>query len=333
MISIARLKSIYKLNIPNLFTTPMYISIPRVMSCHLRWLATLLPQLSSLLGLAYTIEHRASQRTETWVEMVCQKLLKNIDLERVEGVDRANRVIWTAWWQGEEEAPEIVKSCIKRMRDMSSDAKVIVIDSANYMDYVSLPDFILELKDSGRMSMAHFSDILRTCILSEYGGLWIDSTIWLHRPIEAAAFDKRIYSVKFTASAIVKADWGYPDILFFMCIMGGTNRYFYKLIYDMLIEIWNVQKNVVNYLIFDKVVRVLYRRVPAYKLDIDTNVVQDELEIISGENRFNLRSVLSKQDFCVFVDSRRYTKLTYKFIYPKEIDGQKTLYGWMVSNE
>ena len=333
MIDINSVRRIYKLNIPNIFTTPVSISFPRILSCHLRWIATIIPGTKILLNLAYFIEHKSSVRVEKWVEDKCNNILRHIDQNKVDKNYLVNRTIWTCWWQGEEFAPEVVKKCIARMHKMSNGANVVVIDKTNYKKYVTLPKDIIELHQNGKMSMAHFSDLLRTKILAEHGGLWIDSTIWMHGPAVKDDFEKQLYSIKFLSSPIIKADWGYSNIIFFMCIMGGKNRYFYELIYDMLIHIWREQPRVVNYLIFDKVVRVLYSVIPKYKEYINRSVDMDELEIISGESKYRLKDIMSKIDFEIFIKSRRYTKLTYKFNYPKEIDGQETLYGRILNTQ
>jgi len=327
MIKFSAIRRIYKLNIPNVFTTPVNISIPRIVSCHLRWIATVIPGTKFLLSLAYLIEHKSAIKIERWIEEKCKHILANIDYRQVNETELINKTIWTCWWQGEESAPGVVRECIERMRKMSNVARVVVLDETNYNDYVSLPKDIVDLYKTGKMSMAHFSDILRCGLLSKRGGLWIDSTIWVHQPISEKAFMDRLYSINFTASPIIKADWGYENIIFFMCIMGGRNRYFYTLIYDMLVQIWRVQSNVINYLIFDKVVRVIYNAVPEYKKDIDIDIDIDELEITSGEAKYKLRDVISEKEFDKFMKSRRYTKLTYKFNYPVELSGQRTLYG------
>ena len=331
MINFNSIKRIYKLNIPNVFSTPISISFPRILSCHLRWIATVIPGTKILLNLAYSVEHKSAIRIEKWVKVKCNDILCNIDQDKIDKNYLVNKTIWTCWWQGEEFAPGVVKKCISRMRKMSNGARVIVVDKTNYENYATLPKDIIELRQAEKMSMAHFSDLLRTNILAIHGGLWVDSTIWMHGLVIEDDFKKQLYSIKFSASPIIKADWGYSNIVFFMCVMGGKNRYFYELIYNMLIHIWRVQPKVVNYLIFDKVVRVLYDAVPKYKEYIELGVNTDELEIISGESKYNLKDTVSKIEFDEFKKSRRYTKLTYKFNYPKKINGQKTLYGWILN--
>jgi len=334
MIKLSSVKRIYKLNIPNIFTTPIKITSFRILSCHLRWIAMVVPGLGFLLKIAYSIESRSAVDVENWVIAQTEEILQNIDFDKINLASSVNKTIWTCWWQGEKNAPEIVELCIMRMRKMSGNAKVVVIDKDNYDKYIKLPDDIINLFNDKKMSMAHFSDILRTSILSDYGGLWIDSTIWVHNLIPREAFNNNLYSVRFPVSPIVKADWGYNDIIFFMCIMGGRNRYFYKIINSMLVQIWRKNRSVVNYLIFDKIIRVIYKNIPEYREIINREITCDinEAEIMNGEAKFNLKDIVSEEEFNDLIKQRKYTKLTYKFNYPKTVNGQQTLYGRILNS-
>lgn len=90
-------------------------------------------------------------------------------------------VIWQYWGQGFEESPELIKQCKESVNRWAKGFEVIRLDDDNIGDYIDLPSFILDKKD--RMTRAHFSDILRVCLLCTYGGLWLDSSIFLSGPI------------------------------------------------------------------------------------------------------------------------------------------------------
>lgn len=93
-----------------------------------------------------------------------------------------NKTIWFCWFQGFENAPETVKECyksIERLLVKEKGYKITVIDEKNMFDYVSFPEYIIEKYEKGIISKAHLSDILRTELLCRYGGLWIDSTVFL----------------------------------------------------------------------------------------------------------------------------------------------------------
>ena len=93
--------------------------------------------------------------------------------------------VWTCWLQGMENAPELVRACVESMRRTLPD-EVVVIDERNYTDYVTLPDYVVEKYNKGRIPDALFSDMLRLELLINHGGTWIDSTVLstVHNPKE-----------------------------------------------------------------------------------------------------------------------------------------------------
>ncbi|WP_439819755.1 capsular polysaccharide synthesis protein [Lactiplantibacillus plantarum] len=52
------------------------------------------------------------------------------------------------------------------------------IDNYNLKYYTNFPKYILEKRRSGKISDAHFSDLLRVELLTRYGGMWIDATVF-----------------------------------------------------------------------------------------------------------------------------------------------------------
>lgn len=80
---------------------------------------------------------------------------------------------------GIEKAPEIVKRCVESVDKFEPNKKHVVLNLETIKDYVDIPHKYYELLKSGKMGMAHFSDILRTYLLVKYGGCWIDATVLL----------------------------------------------------------------------------------------------------------------------------------------------------------
>lgn len=89
------------------------------------------------------------------------------------------RIIWICWLQGMENAPEIVKRCYASVNRYATGYEIRVITRENLLDYVTMPDYILDKLRRGSISFTHFSDILRTRLLIEHGGIWLDSTVLL----------------------------------------------------------------------------------------------------------------------------------------------------------
>ena len=97
---------------------------------------------------------------------------KNIDMD-------FPKIIWWSWLQGEEKAPELVKVCLQSIRqNITEDYEIKIITRDNLNEYIQLPQIILDKFDLGWIKGAQFADIIRLNLLSKYGGVWIDSTVF-----------------------------------------------------------------------------------------------------------------------------------------------------------
>ena len=90
-----------------------------------------------------------------------------------------NDSVFVMWLQGLNAAPEIVQKCVESQKMAMPGKRFIIIDEKNYSDYVTLPDYILEKRQSGIITNALFSDILRLALLIKYGGYWIDASVFM----------------------------------------------------------------------------------------------------------------------------------------------------------
>ena len=97
--------------------------------------------------------------------------------------DREER-IFTLWLQGEEQAPDIVKSCFASIRRHCTQP-LVILDGKNVFDWITLPEAIVEKYRAGKIKPAHFADICRVELLHTYGGYWLDSTCYVSAPIPA----------------------------------------------------------------------------------------------------------------------------------------------------
>lgn len=92
----------------------------------------------------------------------------------------SGNIVWVCWWQGENNMPDIVKMCVTQIRTMCAQVpgvKFVFISKDNYKEYIELPGFITARLAEGKITLTGFSDVLRQCLLSVYGGAWIDATV------------------------------------------------------------------------------------------------------------------------------------------------------------
>lgn len=142
----------------------------------------------------------AIKRKTSWLDRYIEKEYKDIiqsfeqSKEESTGEKKRNRCIWVFWGQGEEEMPVLINACYKQLTSLNDN--VILVIKQNLHKYVDIPLEIYRKVESGNLTWAHFSDIIRTTLLAQHGGLWLDATVWITRPFPFADFEKMpFYSV------------------------------------------------------------------------------------------------------------------------------------------
>ena len=107
------------------------------------------------------------------------------------------KVIWTMWWQGEEKAPNIVKSTLYYMRKFAKKHgyRVIVVDSANIEEYVTIPDTIYRKLETKKINLANFSDLVRFMLIDQHGGIWLDSTMYMDKEFPISILEREFSSI------------------------------------------------------------------------------------------------------------------------------------------
>ena len=75
-----------------------------------------------------------------------KSVIERIKNERFESVTvDMPSYVWVMWWQGEQQAPEIIKKCIASIRHYAGEGReVVVIDQQNYAQWISLPNYVIE---------------------------------------------------------------------------------------------------------------------------------------------------------------------------------------------
>lgn len=89
---------------------------------------------------------------------------------------------FTIWFQGEEQAPPLVKACFRSMRRHLKQ-ELVVLDEKTLFDWISIPAEIVEKWKRGFIPHAHFSDLCRIELLYQHGGLWFDATDYVTAPV------------------------------------------------------------------------------------------------------------------------------------------------------
>lgn len=125
---------------------------------------------------------------------------KEEELPQSEPVERMR--IWAMWWQGADQMPPVVRACHESLLRHSRGLEVVLITRDNVDKYVKLPEHIRRKVAEGRILLPALSDYIRVSLLSEYGGIWVDSTMFFIRDIPEAAISSPFYTIRRTGNDI-----------------------------------------------------------------------------------------------------------------------------------
>lgn len=105
--------------------------------------------------------------------------------------------VWVFWNTGIDSAPKIVQACYKTIEKYSG-GTVIALHEHNIGEYIVFPQYIREKYESGRISIAGYTDLLRFALLEQYGGTWIDATVYLSALIPPNIMESDFFALRNT---------------------------------------------------------------------------------------------------------------------------------------
>lgn len=108
------------------------------------------------------------------------------------------KIIWQFWQQGiDEKTPKIVRICQDSVKKFSNGYEVIVLSKETLVQYIDeLPDYIWKKFGTGGYDFPKIANLIRLQLLSAYGGVWLDSTIYLTKPLEESWLQKDFFALQ-----------------------------------------------------------------------------------------------------------------------------------------
>lgn len=328
---------IYKLNIPNVFYWSPKVTFPRILSCHFRWLAIIIPLKSiknGLFKIAFFFEKICYRQVKLRLKKDFSAELSEI-ASHYQKREVINQTVWYSWWQGLDNAPELVKACIQQMQQQfPSGTKFINIDCSNFTDYVDLAPKILNLFKSGKMTHAHFSDQLRINLLAKHGGIWLDATLWVNQEQELAIFDLPFFSYRAKKSLPISSDHGTDQGNWQLYLLGGTNTYLYEALKIVNDAYWERYSKVIHYLQLDKMIELVFEALPELSAEMQKLPLHDydPGDILAGGYQYSLSQVATTDEMAKIGKDFGFIKLSWKIAVPEKQGGQRTVYGALIKS-
>jgi hypothetical protein len=165
------------------------------------------------------------------------------------------------------------------------------------------------------ISDTHFSDFLRASLLNKYGGLYLDSTIFVSNKLPS--FDKLSF---WTGTSEKNTYTNFCEY----CLPNNTLWSFVK---DCFSDYWNKNDELINYFIIYDFMRLAYEKIKIVKdlwgkTPINSQKVFDLFEILNSE--------FDEEKYKTICAGICFHKLTYKEDFVKYTKNKKlTYYGYI----
>ena len=236
--------------------------------------------------------------------------------------------IWVCWWQGLDNAPELVKKCVDSIAQNAGEHEVTVITEQNFEKYVNIPAWVIEKYRKGIISRTHFSDILRLSLLAAHGGMWLDATFFCTEPILSSYFHLPLWSIKRPDYLHISVACGQFATYSLACTC--ENRWVFATIRDLVLHYWKENDILIDYLFLDYLF--------VYAQHMDPQIAQMFWEIPpNNANCDDLCKVLNEvydgDKWSEITKDTSLYKLTWKQEFLMKQDNQDTFYAKLLNSE
>lgn len=175
------------------------------------------------------------------------------------------KIIWFCWLQGFKNMPKTVVECHKSIERNNPDVVLNFIDFSNVGDYISLPGHIIDSFEMGFIGHAHLTDIIRTFLLAEYGGMWIDSTIYNTDKIPDSLFEMPFFSINRINNGYYVSGNKWSNFL----LASNGDGCLFPLVKQLFIAYTLKYDRFMDYFLMDYFIRVAYETHIKIREDID----------------------------------------------------------------
>ncbi|KAA3507678.1 capsular polysaccharide synthesis protein [Agrobacterium rosae] len=113
--------------------------------------------------------------------------------------------IWQFWAQGAENAPPLVKTCLRSVESSAGNRKRILLTNDNIADYLDIPGDLMDRIPF--WGLTKFSNLLRLMLLEKYGGTWIDATVLIDKAIPTWIENRSLFFYRWPNNPRILATW------------------------------------------------------------------------------------------------------------------------------
>lgn len=231
--------------------------------------------------------------------------------------------IWVYWAQGKDNMPELVRACYENLVCRAIDASVVLLTAENLEQYIDLPVPVKNSLNNGMIGYTALSDIIRHSLLSKYGGLWIDATVWVTGKVPVSTLKNLPF---FSARASERQSYWVSYLLG----SGVVGFPLFGFVREMMIACCEKEKCWPDYLFIDHLIAYAFYHFPAVREIMlscpDNNPRRSDLWI-------RMNKVFDKEEYNIIIQDNWMFKLSYKSYLVPKVNGDLTFYGAMINGK
>lgn len=234
------------------------------------------------------------------------------DIKPLKKIPCDKKIIWQYWAQGVNSSsmPDLVKICMNSVVKYAEVAGYTLyrISDENLDEYLEMPNWLKSKKESV-MSNAHFADLLRCVLLSVYGGLWLDASVFLTGDIPEYIFNKDFFIYRRDDSEKNKRYWqdtfayyfGWQPDFSVKSLIGimyaNKNNETISDFASMLLMFWKCNNCAPDYFFFQILMEEYFQRHPELMPEIVNDTIPHLLRQYINENpapNYSFSDILQK---------------------------------------
>ncbi|MCQ2052884.1 MAG: capsular polysaccharide synthesis protein [archaeon] len=234
------------------------------------------------------------------------------------------KILWFFWWQGKKNLPAICEACYKSLERNKGSAEIVFIDQHNYMNYVDVPEIIIDKVNRKIFSITHLSDVIRVMLLAKFGGIWVDATLFFVNKIPSDWFKPDFFSIKNEPS-----DYEYISRNQWSTFIMGGGAFFFKPLSDFMLEYAKQEDDFIEYMTIDVFMSIMFDDERFHSLLNKVPVQNSQLHLL----RQFLNEAYNDQIMARLKTSNICFKLTYKMTFVENNNGHDTFYKRILQHE
>ncbi|WP_273754870.1 capsular polysaccharide synthesis protein [Leuconostoc mesenteroides] len=280
-----------------------------------------------------TITNHTDRMVQEYIFSKYNEVFKNFENVHFDKAQQPDKIIWTAWFQGESNAPISIQYALESIKRHAKEYRVIVITNANLKNFIDIPDNIESAVQQKKISLAHYADWIRLKLLSEYGGVWLDATSYMVKPLPEKIWQYDLLTwnemIDFTGDDIYA---GIPFVEYFNngFLVAKKNSTFYRFAVEITEKLLMDPILTVDYFANFKAYLVAFEKIPLFQQ-------QRELMKPIAENGFLVKQYWNspienwiKLEFQS--DKTIFFNLIYKELWNEQSNGQETVQQFLINN-